>query len=62
MLRMAAIVSPARALKGPQKQRGFASQTVELLLFTEGPEQVIFLLQLHVAVLFVVKHEHLFRC
>lgn len=57
MLRMAGIVRQPRPLKGPQKQRGFASQTVallnkELLLFIEEPEQGIFLLWLHVAVFF----------
>lgn len=51
MLRMAGIVSQPRPLKGLQKQRGFALQTVallnkELLLFIEEPEQGIFLLWL----------------
>lgn len=51
MLRMAGIVSQPRPLKGLQKQRSFALQTVallnkELLLFIEEPEQGIFLLWL----------------
>lgn len=60
MLRMARIVSPPRPLKGLQKQRGFALQTVallneELLLFIEEPERGIFLLRLHVVGLFFFK-------
>lgn len=58
MLRMARIVSRPRPLKGLQKQRGFALQTVallneELLLFIEEAERGIFLLRLHVVGLFV---------
>lgn len=57
MLRMAGIVSQPWPLKGLQKQRGFALQTVallnkKLLLFIEQPEQGIFLLWVHVAVFF----------
>lgn len=57
MLRMAGIVSQPWPLKGLQKQRGFALQTVallnkELLLFIEEPERGVFLLWLHVPGLF----------
>lgn len=53
MLRMAGIVSQPQPLKGLQKQRGYASQTVaflnkEPLLFTEEPERAIFIHRLHV--------------
>lgn len=53
MLRMAGIVSQPQPLKGLQKQRGYASQTVALLneeplLFTKEPERVIFIHRLHV--------------
>lgn len=57
MLRMGSIVSQPRPLKGLQKQRGFALQTVallnkQLLLFTEEPERAIFIHWLHVTAAF----------
>lgn len=62
---MAGIVSRPRPLKGLQKQRGFALQTVallneELLLFIEEPERGIFLHRLHVVGLFFFEKFHCF--
>jgi len=56
-VRMAGIVSQLRPLKGRQKQRSYASQTVDLLnkeplLFTEKPERDIFIPRLHVTAAF----------
>ena len=54
---MAAIVTESRPLKGLEKQRGYASQTLALLnkdplLFMEEPERGIFIHWLHVTVAF----------
>lgn len=55
---MVGIVSQPRPLKGLQKQRGYALQTVALLnkeplLFTEEPERAIFIHWLHVPAAFL---------
>lgn len=62
---MAGIVSHPRPLKGLQKQRGFALQTVallnkELLLFMEEPERVIFIHWQHVVAVFYFSTNNLF--